>query len=119
MASRGTSKTFARAASRSVITQERTHMPATIPANSTSLNPMALISWAASTPLSDGKCTNTTRATPWLQPENGNKAYYNPAAAAAAQRDRWWAEERAAKEGDQGYECYADEIFPGPRPTHP
>eukprot|EP00965_Chrysotila_dentata_P022308 737680-Pleurochrysis_carterae.AAC.2 len=53
-----------------------------------------------------------------VQPENGNKAYFDPAAA-AAQRERWRiAELTAAKKLDER-KAYADDIFSEAPPTHP
>eukprot|EP00965_Chrysotila_dentata_P089206 2946067-Pleurochrysis_carterae.AAC.1 len=52
-----------------------------------------------------------------VQPESGKQAYYDPEAA-AAQRARWLANERAAAARDVEQE-YADEMFPEPPPWHP
>eukprot|EP00965_Chrysotila_dentata_P076623 2529734-Pleurochrysis_carterae.AAC.2 len=53
-----------------------------------------------------------------VQPENGNKAYYDPAAS-AAQRECGAAEERATAEREKDSELYADAMFPEPPPPHP
>eukprot|EP00965_Chrysotila_dentata_P168263 5556834-Pleurochrysis_carterae.AAC.1 len=53
-----------------------------------------------------------------VQPENGNKAYFD-CDAAAEQRERWRLEELEAAEYERNQERYADEMFLEPLPTHP
>eukprot|EP00965_Chrysotila_dentata_P005860 192687-Pleurochrysis_carterae.AAC.1 len=53
-----------------------------------------------------------------VQPENGNKARYDPDAA-IAQRDRWVASALEALQLEAISERYADDLFPEPYPSDP
>eukprot|EP00965_Chrysotila_dentata_P167409 5528015-Pleurochrysis_carterae.AAC.1 len=53
-----------------------------------------------------------------LQPENGNKARYDPAAA-IEQRNRWVAAALEGLELEANSERYADDLFPEPYPSDP